>query len=246
MREFTRKTNAFSRKVENHKEKTEMKRLLIAALSLLASGSALAESPFYLSATGGPLFPIVSELGETGEGETIKIDAETSTGYAGTLALGYAAPSGFRGELEVGYRKANLRYMKGLQFDLPDTGTISLPLAFPVSGDMSALSLMLNGLYVFEAGEARPYLGAGIGFARHEVESQAREFDGQAVVVESTSSDDTVMAYQGMIGLLIPVNDNVDARLGYRYFDTATADFNGADFHYGGAHSIDIGVVVQF
>ena len=224
-----------------------MKRhILLFALLASVSSFSLAEPSVYLSVGGGPLFPTISKLGGSEDGATLESDMEASTGYAGFLAVGYGDTLGFRGELELGYRKADLRYMKGIRFSEPEFGTFVLPLALPVSGKLSTLSLMMNGLYVLQAGKALPYVGAGVGIARHSATLKASGTEDDSVSVEDVDSDDTVLAYQGMIGLIIPVEDNMDARLGYRYFNTADSNLDDVDMQYGGGHSIDVGLAMRF
>jgi opacity protein-like surface antigen len=96
-----------------------------------------------------------------------------------------------------------------------------------VSGDetLTTISLMANGYYDFNIDSGiTPYVGAGIGMARHDAEVD----------------DDTVFAYQATIGLAMPVSDTMDLDFAYRYFATADPDF-GVDLDYD-SHNLTVGI----
>lgn len=68
--------------------------------------------------------------------------------------------------------------------------------------------------------------------------------DGNTQEVASSSSDDTVVAWQVMLGLTYPVSDNAEARFGYRYFATGEADLDGTKADYG-SHNLEIGLLFR-
>ena len=204
----------------------------------------------YASISGLYVVPIDSNYSEKIEGYTFSSDLEMDAGFGLLFAFGYGADVGLRGEVELGYRKADFDKFDGL--DIKGDGVdISLDGELSVEGDVNTLSLMLNGIYAFEAGRLRPYFGVGIGVARHDgtFDEQTVEFlvDGEKIAVESAkdSEDDIVLAYQGMAGVAYPVSELAEVRLGYRYFATADADFDGPEMSYG-THNIEAGILFRF
>ena len=106
---------------------------------------------------------------------------------------------------------------------------------------------MVNGIFSFGAGALQPYIGAGVGVARHDgtFDEQTLEAGGYAVRLAKTSDEDTVLAYQGMVGISYPLSETTEARLGYRYFATADADFDGLKASYG-THNFEAGITFRF
>ena len=102
---------------------------------------------------------------------------------------------------------------------------------------------MANGYYSFEAGVLRPYIGGGIGLVRHD--GTLRELSASGVQTAEYDEDDTVLAYQAMIGIAYPMSEASEVRLGYRYFGTADADFDGTEVSYG-THNIEAGFLFRF
>ena len=93
----------------------------------------------------------------------------------------------------------------------------------------------------------RPYLGAGLGFPQHDVTEDAFTLtvNGDTHEFASSSSDDTVFAYQVMLGLSYPLSDSAEARFGYRYFATSEADFDRIKVDYG-SHNLEFGILFRF
>ena len=107
---------------------------------------------------------------------------------------------------------------------------------------------MANGIVAFDASWGlRPYLGAGLGFAQHDVTADAFALtvNGDTHELASSFSDDTVFAWQVMLGLTYPVSDSAEARFGYRYFATGEADFDETKADYS-SHNLEISLLFRF
>ena len=204
----------------------------------------------YASISGLYVVPIDSDYSEKVAGFTVGTDLKMDAGFGLLFAFGYGADVGLRGEVELGYRKVDFDKFDGLNIkgngiDESFDGELS------VEGDVNTLSLMVNGIYAFDAGRLRPYFGVGIGLARHdgtfdkqtiELEIDVEEYEFES---SKSSEDDMVLAYQGMAGVAYPMSEVAEVRLGYRYFATADADFDGVDVSYG-THNIEAGVMFRF
>ena len=201
---------------------------------------------FYASIGGMYALPYDSD-GSYEEGDfrltgTVPLDG----GPSFVAAVGYEMKSGLRGEIELGYRSTS--WDKYEDLDLTFQGGSIASGDLEIGGDLDTISLMANGIMVLDGfWGVRPYIGLGIGFAQHEAEEEAFAITiGDAVYAfEATSEDDTVLAYQAMLGIAYPFSEKVEARLGYRYFGTEDPDFDGAEYEYG-SHSVEVGILFRF
>ncbi len=137
----------------------------------------------------------------------ITIESEFNTGFVVEGAVGWEHESGFRGELALGYQQS-------------DVDTLStLGLSVPGDGDVSAFTFMVNGYYAYNLDKFRPYVGVGVGGANVSADISTL---GSPLV----DDDDTVFAYQGIIGLEYQLSDSVSFGARYAYFATQDPTFN--------------------
>lgn len=126
-------------------------------------------------------------------------DLEFEEDWSGHLGVGHAFASGLRLEGELAHR----------QNDFED-----------FSGDVRATSLMINAYYDFNRhGRFQPYVGVGIGGANIEAEGGLGPI--------SFDDDDTVLAYQGMVGVGIQMTERLTFDIGYRYFKAEDVGVSG-------------------
>lgn len=112
---------------------------------------------------------------------------------------------------------------------------------------ITSTTVMLNGYYDFSAGGVRPYVGAGIGWARNETDRLVQDFGlGFANTFSGATRDDTAVAL--MAGIGVPYSGwTLD--IGYRYidlgkFETGTAAAFGISSGQTGrlrAHELTLG-----
>ena len=217
------------------------------ASSLIANAATAQDSigGTYISVSGLYVVPTDSDQSETEDATTWTSDITWDAGFGLLLAYGFGTEDGLRGELEVGYRKADMDELKdssvtigGVEVRDEDSDEDS---EVGLDGDMTTLSLMGNGLYSFGEGQFRPYIGAGLGLARHD---GTLDLTDREMPVE-LSKDDVVFAYQLMGGVGYVMSEGTEFRLGYRYFATADADFDGVDLSYA-SHNFEAGVLIRF
>ena len=155
----------------------------------------------YLSIAGGGNFTEDSDIDGV---DPLDVTVETDPGFAVLGALGYAHGNGVRTELELGYRMMDIDAL-----DFGSLGSVSTS-----DSDISAFSVMLNGVYDFMTGRRwTPYLGVGVGAAFVNVEASA---PGLLLV----DDEDTQFAYQGIAGIGYNVNRRLQVFVDYRYFGT--------------------------
>lgn len=119
-------------------------------------------------------------------------------------------PFGLRAELELAYRTNEV-----------DTHTVNGGATTGPTGDANSYAYMLNAFIDWHTGSMiRPYTGLGVGFA-------TVEYDGYGItgVPNVVSDEDTVLAYQFMLGASFDVSDSFSITSDYRYFGTGDPDF---------------------
>ncbi|MBU4055668.1 MAG: outer membrane beta-barrel protein [Proteobacteria bacterium] len=202
--------------------------ILCVCLSFLFVGASSAE--MYVGAKLGYVMTTDTDLTVPGLGTgTVEWDG----GFGFGAALGTTLDA-FRIEGEIEYRSADMKTIAETDIS--------------VGGDIKTLSLMANGYYDFNAGTSfKPYIGVGIGFARHTFGLDAVIYDEEEDedIVMSGEADDTVFAYQGTIGAAWAISDTMDLDCAYRYFATADPDFDGVEAGYA-SHNISLGLRFKF
>ena len=131
-------------------------------------------------------------------------EVDFDTGFVGAVAVGYGFGNGLRFEGELGYRQNETDDFSGVD----------------LSGRGEASSLMFNLLYDFDVSPRFvPYVGLGAGLAVVQAERVS-----PLPAADVTDDDDTVFAWQAILGVAIPLNDSLDLTVDYRYFDANDAD----------------------
>jgi len=204
-----------------------MKRiLLVAAASAAFATPALAKdgSP-YVGVEGGILFP----KSQTVFGNIDFTNAATADfarddvasvkykkGYDVDLIGGYDFGM-FRLEGELGYKRAKAKSLRVNDAFVTalntGAGTDFVGGAFDIGGKTSVLSGMVNGLVDF-GGNGGPgfYAGGGVGYAN----------------VKQFGSSDGKFAWQLLAGAYMPVSNNLDIGLKYRYFRAGSSNSSEA------------------
>jgi outer membrane immunogenic protein len=192
-----------------------VKKLSVLFLSVVGSAS-LAVSPAcaetYLSGNLGIVFLNDADFHVAGESGEFSFDP----GIALVGAIGQTFGEGMRAEVELGYRTNDVDKVK-----INGWGTAY----YNGSADISTLSLMANGYYDFKPRSAfSPFIGGGVGFAN---------VDG--------NGDDTVFAYQLMLGGSWTLDNRLFLDLQYRYFATTDPDLGRIEIEYN-SHNLMVGL----
>jgi opacity protein-like surface antigen len=178
------------------------------AASLPSNAQGVDRKAFYVGLHGGINVPraTVSEFDSGGlPGGVGFITAEAENGYRVGGAVGYIFNRYLRGEVELSYTRNSLDTLDAITFAFP-AGTGPLP----ARGSATTLSGMVNGYVSLPMDKLRPYVGAGIGYAR--VSSNGAGFVG---VPGETDDTATAFSWQLMAGLGYQLTPNLE--LGGRY-----------------------------
>jgi outer membrane protein OmpA-like peptidoglycan-associated protein len=132
-------------------------------------------------------------------------DVSNDWGWGAGGAIGYRFGNGLRAEIEGMYRQNERDEYNVFGFNIPIK-----------DGDVTAYSGMVNVLFDIDfGGLVVPYVGVGVGAAY--VEGEADLITGNPF-----SFDDSAWAaaYQGIAGVNLRLDENIDLFADYRYFST--------------------------
>ncbi|MEM6475418.1 MAG: OmpA family protein [Pseudomonadota bacterium] len=201
------------------------------ASTALTAPAIAREGQWYIEGSGGAM--IVEDVVFDVDGNLNDAEAGYTEGYDFGAAVGHDFGA-FRLEAEASYRAADLEELQaggvGFQVGNPinGAGTLFSQSTLPASGEISALSFMLNGLFDFGPDDGlQGYFGGGIGVARVDTNGTAA-FSGPGAFDDS----DTGLAWQLLAGVRHPISDSWDVGLKYRYFnaeDVNLVDVRGLD-----------------
>ena len=172
-------------------------------------------------------------------------DIELSDEMGFALAVGFETAGGQRVELEAAFRSSDIEGANDARLNSNPVP----PVFYRLSGDVDTWSLMVNVRQVIDVGPVRPYVGGGLGFARHDGTA--------ALAVEPLplflpaglegvgSGDDTVFAYQFMAGLEVDLAEDATLFGGYRYMGTADLEIESLTASFD-THAIEAGIRIRF
>ncbi|MCA0201008.1 MAG: porin family protein [Proteobacteria bacterium] len=176
----------------------------VAAFAMVAATQAQAQN-MYGSVSAGVLVPEKLDIQVGTAAGEVKFD----TGYALTTALGYDFGNGLRTELELGLNDTGFKSARAGATSFAITG-----------GDVDQLTLHAAGYYDFNMGTVSPYIGAGVGLTRTDI-------DAFTVGTVTTGGDRaTDFSMFGEAGVSIPVTDRLSIAPGVRY---SWVDTNGSN-----------------
>lgn len=207
----------------------------LAVLCLLfpGMGSALADektsfyvslSPAVTSPSAEPTTLDMIEVNQTSlteptiSGNDAKIKMKFGLGINGEV--GYKWRTNVRTGLEVGYRKSDME-------QVTSSGGSGV-----VDGELETSTIFLNAAYDFDNSDGpAPYIFGGLGAAYHEL--TLRSVNGVTV---GDASDDLTFAFQVGAGFYKPLNEFIDAGLGYRFVFSNDQKFGIAETESGVHH----------
>ena len=161
--------------------------------------------------------------------------SEFEDGYGVGVALGMKLPSRFRVEGELFWQENDI--------DSGRLGPVQLSALGGLNGDVGVWGGMLNGYYDFMDGPLVPFIGLGVGYA--QVDANVNLGD-----ISVIDDDDTVLAYQGILGVSYDFMPNLQGVLAYRYLSLDDPQFKDqaggkVDMEYD-SQAIDLGVRYSF
>jgi opacity protein-like surface antigen len=187
------------------------KTVALAALMAGAAGVANATEGWYGRGDVGYSFDGEIDVNDDYANYTFG-DSTLEHDWSQHLGLGYAFQNGFRLEGELGHRFNQIE----------PTPTID------AGGDVHAWSAMANLFYDFNrGGRLEPYIGVGVGAAR--LNYNVNDLHSSTIYAEG---EDTVLAYQGLVGFAVGLGEQWDLDIGYRYFIAEGAEGDGSRREY--------------
>ncbi|WP_080748995.1 outer membrane protein [Solemya velum gill symbiont] len=219
-----------------------MKKNIIAAtvaITMSASGSAFASSGMYANLLIGGSFnndvDFTQDIDPADDYYKGKIDLDNGLAFSAAIGNQYG---NFSAEVE-------LSYLNG------DTGLQSFPDASAPSdeadtnGDISVTALMLNGWYSFGEGPLRPFVGAGLGYAKASIDTSF-DIGGNNGIDDSDSG----FAWQVGAGVEYALSDTTSLVGVYKYMNMDSIDVTdnedtdiSTDFS---THIVQVGLKMKF
>ncbi|MBT7581584.1 MAG: porin family protein [Kordiimonadaceae bacterium] len=168
----------------------------------------------YISLQGGGALLNESNLSDNA-GNTADVDLKT--GYIIGGSVGYRFKMGARIEAQFNHQKNDI------------SSASALGVSVTADGDATINSRMANFFYDFKTKSPKwsPYIGAGIGVATVNVSDPSVTVGN--ITLTGNDVDDTVFAYQGMVGLGFNATEKVTISGEYRYFGSEDPTFTGID-----------------
>jgi outer membrane immunogenic protein len=206
----------------------DMKKILLIMLLIVAQ-SGMAGNCFADTYIAGNFGYVLAQDAEINDPDL------TAIGVIGTEV---SFKNGVGLSLAVGSETDDIRYEGEFSYRANDMDTMACDNcgpSIPVSGEVTAMSLMGN-IYKDKRKNSvvTEFIGVGLGFSKLDVDSP-----------DLGSADDTVFAYQLILGAAFRVNESTKIDVSYRYFATADADFDGIDAEYA-THNLMIGARFSF
>ena len=220
--------------------------------AILVATSAVADdaqTQWYGSVTGMQNMPSDSEAELGTPVGAVAGDIELSDEMGFALAVGFETTGGQRVELEAAFRSSDIEGANDARLETMLGPVPVPPSVYRLNGDVDTWSLMVNVRQVIDIGPVRPYVGGGLGFARHD--GTAALAVGRlppflpAGLEGEESGDDTVFAYQFMAGVEVDMAEDATLFGGYRYMGTADLEIERLTASYD-THAIEAGVRIRF
>lgn len=150
-----------------------------------------------------------------------RINLRTDTGHVGIASFGWGFGNGLRAEIEGNYRRNDLERF-----------TIDGFVAQGASGRINTYGAMVNALYDIGAVQGWPVqitLGGGVGYAWSRYDSVRGSYTTPFNATYTLNDTAGAFAYQGIVGLTLPVRSVPGFALTaeYRYFAMVAARVNG-------------------
>ena len=207
-----------------------MRKFLLAAVAAaaIASPAAARDGSGYVGVDLGAMLAEDTKL-DFDNGVT-QINNAVSPDYNTGFDIGLVGGYDFgliRAELDLAYKHAGVN-----EVVLGDLGGLACPdpsnCIIDADGDGSVLSAMANLILDFGDNDGLSgFVGAGVGMSRVSIDT---DFNGTFPTIPTTDfgfdDDDSVVAWQLIAGFRVPVSENIDAGVKYRFFNTRELEFS--------------------
>ena len=204
----------------------------IALATLAISPSLQAAEGLYVAARGSY---IMTDDADSSDADGVTVTSEFEDGYGVGVAVGMKLPSRFRVEGELFWQENDI--------DSGRVGPVQLSDFGGLNGDIGVWGGMVNGYYDFLEGPLVPFIGVGVGYT--QVDAKVNLGD-----ISVIDDDDTVLAYQGILGVSYDFMPNLQGVLAYRYLSLDDPQFQDqaggkVDMEYD-SQSVDVGLRYSF
>jgi OmpA-OmpF porin, OOP family len=207
-----------------------MRKFLLAAVAAaaIASPAAARDGSGYVGVDLGAMLAEDTKLDFEDDATFINnaVSTDYKTGYDIGLVGGYDFGL-IRAEVDLAYKNAGVN-----EVVLGDLGGQACPTVssciIDADGDGSVLSAMANLILDFGDNDGlNGFVGAGVGMSRVSIDT---DFNGTFPTIPDTNfgfdDEDSAAAWQLIAGFRVPVSQNIDAGVKYRFFNTRELEFS--------------------
>ena len=174
----------------------------------------------YVSLTGFHVMPRDSDTSRSTQFGRVTGDAQYDDSPAFSAAVGRHVTENVRVELEVGYSPVDIEGMTNLRVDGRPVDA-----SYGLTGESDVWTVTVGAVYdVPMQGPLRPYVGAGVGIARHDTKTTFT-FAGIDPTIET--GDDTVLSYHLRAGIGYQLSETVILFAGYRFIGAQDVEIAG-------------------
>jgi len=186
--------------------------LLLGAASIIAVPANARDGQAYVGIEGGMTFPNDNQIDVNGVEEQIFIDNKNGWEAGGVFGYDFGA---FRLEAEGSYKEFGVKTVNAPTVGIPLGTAVSVPGFYDnIDGEIDIASGMINALFDIGGNDGIGLsAGGGIGYAIYDMDITANNA-GPGIAIDKDGS----LAYQAIAQARIPLNDNVDLGVKYRYF----------------------------
>ena len=193
---------------------------------------------WYMALTGFHVMPRDSDTSRPTDFGRVTGDAQYGNSPAFSAAVGRRMSENVRLEFEVGYSPVDVEGMTDLRVD---GRLVDLP--YGLTGESDVWTLTLAAAYdIPTQGLVRPYVGAGVGIARHDTRTTFT-FAGIDPITES--GNDTVLSYHLRAGIGYQLSDTVVLYGGYRHIGAQDIEIAGTR-STSASDALEAGVRIRF
>jgi len=196
--------------------------IFVIAVSVFPFNTVSAQVGLYVGVFGGYTFSPDASLSYYDYDYNYNYDIDVQETWVFGFKLGYTPP-------RLNYFSFEFEY----SYSNPDVDRTVLPNArmgyATIEGDEKFNNFMFNAIAKYPKGKIHPYIGLGLGFSNVDVSVSTTS------TARYASNDDTVFAWQMLVGVDIDLTNNMSIDIGYRYFVAESGsnhDYDHDYYHY--------------
>lgn len=185
---------------------------LATAAAVISTPAMARDGQPYIGVEGGITMPNDNQIAVDGVEDRIFINNDN--GWEAGVVAGYDFGN-FRLEAEGSYKEFGVKTLTSVNYGIPLATPTRVPGIYnDIDGNIDVASGMVNALFDIGGNDGIGFsAGGGVGYAIYDADLTANPA-GPGIVIDKDGS----LAYQALAQVRVPVSENVDLGVKYRYF----------------------------